>query len=1145
MTDKPPYEALEKRIAALEAQSRRSEELLDELKQSLNFTESLLAAIPTPVFWKDARGRYQGCNQAFTEIMGMTSERIRGKTVQDLWAGEHAAVYHEKDLELLENPRRQIYEYEVKDKQGHIRPVVYHKDVFRNGGGAVAGIVGGFTDISDIRNAQEELQTLFSMSPEMICIADIHTASFLKVNPAFTATLGYSETELLSVPFTHFIHPDDIEPTRNLMKEMLERGDKVINFKNRYRCKNGEYRCLKWVSHPVPEERRTYAVAHDVTEEIHAYETLSSQRNLLNSLFDNLPMGITVWGEDGRLLMINKGFTRITGYTMADIRTLSDWFLRACPDPDYRRTVIQDWVAAKDTFHDSREFRVTCRDGSIKIIEFQGAFLKDGRSMVTLVDITERRKAIEEREAAHCLLQSVLDAVPDLLIVIDPDFRIRYTNNKGHDLIQPLEGERSETCHGRFKRLDAPCEDCSAASVFTDGKSVEREMVNPSDGRFREVRAFPIFDTDGRVTDVVEHVRDTTEIRKAQEEIRQRQQFLESVLYHAPDAIVTLDERHRVIDWNPGAVKMFGYRPEEAIGHQLDDLVARHHHHAEANRKTAQVLAGKRIEAFETVRYRKDGTPIHVIAAGSPIMVEGELKGVVAVYTDITDRVRNEEFLRTSHKRFITVLDSIDATIYVADMKTHEILFMNKKMVETFGGDLTGKICWEVFRKESAPCPNCTNDRLVDDNGQPTGVVVWQAPNPVSGRWYINYDRAIEWIDDRIVRLQIATDITEYKRMEEALQRAQRMEAIGTMASGIAHDFNNLLMGIQGRASLIAIDLPPGHPRAKHADAIEEHIQSAANLTQQMLGLARGGKYEIAPVDINALVITSATLFGRTRREIRTRLRTAPEPLVIKADKRQIEQVLLNIYINAWQAMPDGGDLHLETSPVELDEGTCLAYRIPSGPYVKITLTDTGVGMSEDVRQQVFDPFFTTKEKGRGTGLGLASAYGIIRNHGGVITVYSSEGHGSSFVIYLPRCLENAVPEAPMKEAPVGGSETILVVDDETMITDVAEAMLKKLGYRVIAVNDGEAAIETMKCRGDEIDLVLLDMIMPGIDDGKTFHRIREVQPSVPVILSSGYSINGQAARIMESGCNGFIQKPFNLSELAKRIRAVLDHERE
>ncbi len=1024
MSRKPTYEELEKRVAELESQSRCLAEVQGELKRTLNFTESLLASIPTPIFYKDARGRYQGCNAAFAEIMGVSAEQMRGKTVHELWPGDFADVYHRKDLELLRNPGRQVYEFEVKDKEGRIRPVVYHKNVFRDENGAVAGLVGGFVDIGDIRRAQSELHTLFSMSLDMICIADINTYTFLKVNPAFTATLGYSEAELLSTPFTDFIHPEDIEPTRKVVEESLRRGEKVVNFKNRYLCKNGEYRWLNWVSHPSPEKGVTYAVAHDITDEIHAIETLRSQRDLLNNFFDNLPMGIAVWDGDGRLLMVNKGFTGLTGYELADIGGLEDWFDKAYPDSEYRRLVVEDWLVARKTSDAVREFKIACRDGSLKDVEF---------------------------------------------------------------------------------------------------------------------RAFPVFDAEEGVIDVVEYVRDVTEIKQAQEEIRRRGQFLESVLYHAPDAIVTLDERHRVVDWNPGAVRTFGYEPEEATGSPLDDLVSRGRHRMEAASKTDRILSGHRVEAFETVRFRKNGTPIHVIAAGSPIMIEGVLKGGVAVYTDITERVRNEETLRTSHRRFITVLDSIEAIIYVADMKTHEILFMNKNMIETFGGDFTGKRCWEVLKGESGPCQNCTNRFLIDDNGQPAGVFAWQGENPVSGKWYMNRDRAIEWIDGRMVRLQIAIDVTDYKKMEDALRKAQKMEAVGTLAGGIAHDFNNLLMGVQGRASLISVDLDPDHPHAEHIGAIEEYIESAVNLTDQLLGLVRGGKYEVKPVDLNVLIESSATMFGRTRKEIRISVSTFPEPIVVEADKRQIEQVLLNIYVNAWQAMPEGGDLYIETHPVDLDEKACRAYDVPPGRYAKISLTDTGVGMAEDVRQKVFDPFYTTKEKARGTGLGLASAYGIVKNHGGMITVYSEVGYGTTFNVYLPVSQRNAATEAPAEDRLVGGAETILLVEDEEMIVEVGKAMLEWLGYRVLVAQGGAEAVECVSKTGAEIDLVILDLVMPGIDGGTTFDRIREIRPSMPAILSSGYSINGKATEIMGRGCNGFIQKPFNISTLARKIREVLD----
>jgi PAS domain S-box-containing protein len=1141
MVSKPTYRALEKRVAELEVQNRKLAKLEGELKRNLNFTQSLLSSIPTPVFYKDRKGRYQGCNAAFTQVMGIAVEQLRGKTVYDLWPGDHARVYHQKDLELIENPGQQIYEFEIKDKQGIIRPVIYYKNAFRDENDVVAGLVGGFIDIGDIRQAKLELEALFSMSLDMICIADINTFTFLKVNPAFSTTLGYSEEELLSVPFTDFIHPEDMELTRQAVVESLQRGEKVINFKNRYRCKNGEYRWLNWVSHPVPKKGVTYAVAHDITDEIQAYETLRSQRDLLNGLFDNLPMGISIWDAHGHLLMINRGFTDITGYTLADIEDLDAWFSKAYPEPAYRQFVIDEWLAAKQTADAVREFKVTCRNGSTKDIEFQGTFMKDGRTLVNLADITERRNVMTEREASNRLLQSVLNAVPDLLIVIDKDFKILYSNYKGHDQIAPSKSTLSRTCYGRFKQLETPCEGCSAAPVFKDGKCVEREMINPADGRIREVRAFPIFDAEGRVANVVEYVRDITGIRQAQDEILRRRQFLESVLYHAPDAIITLDERHCVIDWNPGAIKMFGYTPEEAIGAQLDDLVARDQHHAEASEKTAQVLSGRRVEAFETIRYRKDGIPLNVIAAGSPIMIEGDLKGVVAVYTDITDRVRGEEALRASHRRFITVLDSIDATIYVADMQTYEILFMNRHMIETFGGDFTGKVCWKVFRKTSAPCPHCTNERLVDDSGQPTGVVVWQAENPVLGRWYINHDRAIEWIDGRIVRLQIAIDITGFKKMEGALHRAQKMEAIGTLAGGIAHDFNNLLMGIQGRASLISMDLDPAHPHAEHTRAIDEYIRCASNLTRQLLGFARGGKYEVKPIDINIVLESSVALFGRTHKGIRIQSKLAPEPMVVKADQGQIEQVLLNIYVNAMQAMHNSGDLILETGLVDLDEETCLAYQIKPGRYVRISVTDTGIGMTEEIRQKIFEPFFTTKERSRGVGLGLASAYGIVKNHGGMITVYSEVRHGSTFNIYLPQSPAKAITETLMEEKLFGGAETILLVDDEEMIIEVGKAMLERLGYQVFTANDGASAAACVAKMGRDIDLVILDFIMPEIDGEKTFDRIRELRPSLPVLLSSGYSLTGQPTEIMRRGCNGFIQKPFNMNKLAQKIREILD----
>jgi PAS domain S-box-containing protein len=393
-----------------------------------------------------------------------------------------------------------------------------------------------------------------------------------------------------------------------------------------------------------------------------------------------------------------------------------------------------------------------------------------------------------------------------------------------------------------------------------------------------------------------------------------------------------------------------------------------------------------------------------------------------------------------------------------------------------------------------------------------------------------------------------AQDITERKWTEEKnktlqrqLNQAQKMEAIGTLAGGIAHDFNNLLMGIQGQASMLAVELGASHPQLEHVTAIESHVKSASGLTRQLLGIARSGKFEVKPFDLGEMVKTNADMFGRTRKELQITNRNPPRPVVVEGDQQQIGQVLLNIFVNAWQAMPEGGELRLKTDTVLLGGAFCAPHQLPAGPYARVLITDTGTGMDEHVRQRIFDPFFTTKEKGSGTGLGLSSSYGIIKNHNGMITVDSELGRGTTFTIHLP--LSQKPVDEDVAAAPdlITGKETVLLVDDQEIVLKAGSAMLKKLGYRVLLANHGEKAVETVSEMGTDIDLVILDMIMPGMDGGKTFDSIRAVQPTMPVLLSSGYSIHGQAEAIMVKGCNGFLQKPFDIYTLSSHIRKVLD----
>ncbi len=387
-------------------------------------------------------------------------------------------------------------------------------------------------------------------------------------------------------------------------------------------------------------------------------------------------------------------------------------------------------------------------------------------------------------------------------------------------------------------------------------------------------------------------------------------------------------------------------------------------------------------------------------------------------------------------------------------------------------------------------------------------------------------------------------DIEKEKKVEgqkaELLQRFyenQKLESIATLAGGVAHKFNNLLMGIQGHASLLAAKSDSTDPNFDHFRIIEEQVQKAKELTTQLLGAARGGKYDPRPVDLNELIANSLTMFERDRPETRIQTNLSKESVIVEVDRQQIDQVLAIVFVNACEAMPGGGQIQLDSSVLQLDSTYCQLNGVAPGRYSKISVSDQGSGMDQSILQRIFDPFFTTKEKGPGTGLGLASAYGIIKNHNGFISVESKLGQGSIFHIYLPVSDKEIEEKIQVEPQVIKGSGTILIVDDDKLVLTTGQALLKRLGYTVIAVDSGEQAISVVRQKGEGINLVILDMIMPRMDGGMTFDKIRELSPSIPVILSSGYSLNGQATEIMKKGCNGFLQKPFSMAELSQKIQ--------
>jgi PAS domain S-box-containing protein len=558
---------------------------------------------------------------------------------------------------------------------------------------------------------------------------------------------------------------------------------------------------------------------------------------------------------------------------------------------------------------------------------------------------------------------------------------------------------------------------------------------------------------------------------------------------------------------------------------------------------------GMPTKGFDWEIIRKDGTRRQVAASISPIWDrEFKVVGFRGIARDVTERKDAERALRESEAKYRELVQNANSIIMRRNSQG-TITFFNEFAQDFFGfteDQILGRNVIGTIVPERDSSGQDMVAMIQDIGRHPEKYSTHENENMRRNGervWVAWTNKAIRVKDGVVLEiLCIGNDITERKKLEAQLQQAQKMEAIGTLAGGVAHDFNNLLMGIQGRTSLMLMGTDPSHPHHAHLKGIEESVESASELTRQLLGFARGGKYEVKTTNLNELLTRNSDMFARTKKEISIYKKFQEDIWPVDVDQGQIEQVLLNLYVNAWQAMPGGGELYLETKNVSLSKKFVRPFQLEPGRFVKVSVTDTGIGMDEKTQQRIFDPFFTTKEMGRGTGLGLASAYGIIKNHGGIIDVSGKKGDGTTFTIYLPAS-EKGFEEHEQKPSDTvkEGTETILFVDDEEMILEVGKELLKEMGYRVQTARSGTEAIELYKDHKNSIDLVILDMIMPEMSGGEAFDRLKEMNPGLKVLLSSGYSIDGQADDIMARGCNGFIQKPFDLAELSAKIREIVE----
>jgi PAS domain S-box-containing protein len=643
-----------------------------------------------------------------------------------------------------------------------------------------------------------------------------------------------------------------------------------------------------------------------------------------------------------------------------------------------------------------------------------------------------------------------------------------------------------------------------------------------------------------------------------------------------------------ILEMSPSIIKISPYKRESLIGQNVDQFYFSLHDREEM---IQSLLADKKISDYEILLKFEGDEPTCVSLNsvlmtdehGNPQKIVGSLRDISArkkveaelhdyrehleelvrertadlekagdkLKEEMQQRLETEMALGENKEKYRNILESIEEGYFETDLSGNF----------TFYNDATSRILG--WLKSELPGMNIRNytSRTTAQKIFLTFKEVFRTGNPCRAIEFeiIRKDGKKRFIEMSVTLVRnaagepqgfrgIGRDTTdrrlaenERKRLADKLQQVQRLEAIGTLAGGIAHDFNNLLMGIQGNVDLLLISLNANDSLYENARSIERCVRSGANLTRQLLGYARGGKYFVKALNLNDVVQASSHLFGRTKKETKVMCEYQKAIWTVEVDRSQIEQVLMNLYLNAWQAMGHRGTIYVKTENVHLDSDFVRPYESAPGKYVRVSVADTGRGMDAETQKRVFEPFFTTKSMGKGTGMGLASAFGIVKNHHGIIYFTSTLSEGTTFYICLPASNLPAENDLILEENFRTGCETILVVDDEDYVLDACKAIVTQLGYRAVTARSGEEALEIFRKDKERIDLIILDMIMPGMDGLTAYEQLKKIDPDVKVLLSSGYSLTGAVKEILNKGCDEYIQKPYSLGQISRITRELLD----
>jgi two-component system, cell cycle sensor histidine kinase and response regulator CckA len=892
-----------------------------------------------------------------------------------------------------------------------------------------------------------------------------------------------------------------------------------------------------------------------VTELSEAQEKLKESMEGYKGLFDNSTDAVLTVDLTGTIKSANKTLSKMSGYSIEELVGKS---YRELMGQEDAQRIYEAYNRLYRTGEPIRDF-MSCminKKHEVRVTQSYANVIRKGNEIVgfqaTIRDITEKQKMEGALKESEQRLKLAIDAAQIGLWDWDiPSDRVTRSEGwfrmLGYSVgdIEPTRMAWAVLLHPDDLAFSGKAIDEHLAGKRPFYQCEFRMRSKFGDYRWILDRGQVVeWDNDGKPIRALGTHLDITERKRAEEAIRESESRFRRITTSMVDLIGEDDARGILTFVGPSIKNILGREPEEIIGRPAQELV-----HDEDKERVADIIRSSIKKKTSSVRfqYRFQHVDGHYLWLETECRLRYDANGryVGAIYgtRDISERKLAEEALRESEKKFRDVFETSRDLIYICAIDGR-VLDANEAAKRFLGysseeiKDLNIIDFYAHPEEREALVKEVIEKGYVEDH-----------EIKVKKKDGTSFDALVTVIIKRdengnaIGLHGSVSDITEKRRLEQQVIQSQKMEAVVSLAGGIAHNFNNILVGIMGYSEYLVSRKKEDDPDYKPLKTIHEGAVKASELTKQLLNTARTGFYNPSPINLNDVVEKVLPLVSGTfNRSIVIETHLNGDLMILEGDTGQLEQTLLNLCINARDAMPSGGKLIIETYNKKLDADFMKTHLlIDEGEYVVLSITDTGVGIAPETKERIFEPFFTTKDLGAGTGMGLATVYGIVKNHNGQISVYSEVGKGTTFKLYFPATDKKFIKiEKESKTVIDQGKGTILIIDDEHTVREMWESFLTENGYRVVSAENGQEGIGIFQDRKDEIDLIILDLIMPKMGGKETLPLLREIKPDIKVLISSGYSENGQAKEILESGVDGFIQKPIRLTELAKTISSIL-----